>query len=274
MNYINPNSRKGLVNKFADFIVNELTKEQNHLSKIEVTLFETFFVINGFTESNKVLDMSDIQTKFFELNQTLFEKLNIKNINTIDVIRYGTKPVIPNEQHFKMFNSKRPIFKREILDFVTNESSEFDSVSFNNGIVIDKPQNNNLLSGKYFIKYGGLSVSSEYPYGYSLNSNRSYLYYTEYICNHLFRVTTAYEIKFKFSTIKDVNNEDFLIDIKSDSNYKNSDLKSLVLDVFDFNLNKFINEKMLNYDLTLSLDNQIGNLPWLINDRSKDLILF
>lgn len=274
MNYINPNSRKGLVNRFADFIVNELTKEQNHLSKIEVTLFETFFVINGMTESNKVLDMSDIQTRFFETNKTLFDKLRIKNINTIDVIRYSTKPIIPSEQSFEMFNSKRPIFKREVLDFVTNEVKDFDSVVFSDKLEIELPQECNYGKSKLFIKYGGLSVSSEFPYGYSLNSNRSYLYYSEYICKHLFKVTTADKIFFKFSNIKDVQNEDFLIDVKSDSNYNDDDLKSLVLDVFDFNLNKFISEKMSEYELSLSLDNQIENLPWLITDRSKDLILF
>lgn len=274
MNYINPNSRKGLVNKFADFIVNELTREQNHLSKIEVTLFETFFVINGVTESNKVLDMGDIQTRFFDSNKILFDMIGIKNINTIDVIRYSTKPIIPSEQSFRFFKSKRPLFKKDVFDFLNNGIKDFDSLSFSDKLEVEVPQDSKYEKTNYFIKYGDLSVNSEFPYGYSLNSNRSYLYYSEYICNHLFKITTADNISFKFSNIKDVKNEDFLIEVKSDSNYNNGDLKSLVLDVFDFNLNNFIVERMSGYDLNSSIDNQIENLPWLVIDRSKDLILF
>ena len=275
MNYINPTSKKSLVNKFADFIIKELTKEQNYLSKLEVTLFDAFFVINGVTESTKILDMSNIQTTFFESNKPLFEKNGIKNINTIDVIRYGTKPIVPKELLFEMFNSKRPVFNRTILDFVNQDTNgDFDSLSFSNRLEIEVSQNNEFKSPNNFIKYGGLSVSSEFPYGYSLDSNRSYLYYSEYICNHLFKVVNAEKISFKFSTIKDENNEDFLIEIKSDSNYRDEDLKSLVLDVFDFNLNKFMVEKLTNYDLSSSVDNQLNDLPWLVRDRMIDLVLF
>jgi hypothetical protein len=47
----------------------------------------------------------------------------------------------------------------------------------------------------------------------------------------------------------------------------------MVLDVFDFNLNKF-QTTILNYDVSEDLNNPISDKPWLIHDRTKDLIIF
>jgi len=69
MRYINPKSKRGLVNKFAEFILSELNKNKNHKTKIEVSLFDAFFVINGKTESQNLVDMSEVQKRFYENNK-------------------------------------------------------------------------------------------------------------------------------------------------------------------------------------------------------------
>jgi L-ribulose-5-phosphate 3-epimerase UlaE len=51
-------------------------------------------------------------------------------------------------------------------------------------------------------------------------------------------------------------------------------LKSLVLDVFDFNLTKFQNDYLKGYDLKFEIDAQFSSKPWLVKDRTKDIILF
>lgn len=98
------------------------------------------------------------------------------------------------------------------------------------------------------------------------------LYYSEYIANQIFDVIGASEMIFKFSLVKN-KDEDFNISIKSDGIYKESDIKSMVLDVFDFNIGKF--ESMLSgYDINKDITEPFQSKPWLVKDRTKDLILF
>jgi hypothetical protein len=48
----------------------------------------------------------------------------------------------------------------------------------------------------------------------------------------------------------------------------------LVLDVFDFNINKFSNDFLNEYDIEDDIINQVKDKPWLVKDRTKDLIMF
>ena len=55
---------------------------------------------------------------------------------------------------------------------------------------------------------------------------------------------------------------------------KQEKVKSLILDVFDFNLGKFQSKFLENYNLSTEIDNQLSSKPWLVKDRSSDIILF
>ena len=57
MKYINENSNRGLVNLFSDYIVNLINKDKQYDVVIEVTDCGKFFVVNGMTNSDKILDM-------------------------------------------------------------------------------------------------------------------------------------------------------------------------------------------------------------------------
>ena len=63
MRYINPNSRRGIVNKLADYILNQIDNSQT--TRLQVTDFKTFYVVNGNTDSDKVLDLSVIKESFY-----------------------------------------------------------------------------------------------------------------------------------------------------------------------------------------------------------------
>ena len=56
--------------------------------------------------------------------------------------------------------------------------------------------------------------------------------------------------------------------------YSPEKVKSLVLDVFDFNINKFSNDYLNEYDIEDDIINQAKDKPWLVKDRTKDLIMF
>ena len=57
MKYINENSNRGLVNLFSDYIVNQINKDKQYDTVIEITDCGKFFVVNGMTNSDKILDM-------------------------------------------------------------------------------------------------------------------------------------------------------------------------------------------------------------------------
>ena len=270
MRYINPNSKRGLVNKFAEFILSEITKNNNHKSKIEVSLFDTFFVVNGVTECQNLIDMTDIQTKFYDKNKELFELVGIKKINTIDIIKYGVPTETITEQYFEFYNTDFPLFNEQVINIIPTIKEEYQSISYTDKIEIET---SNIMVDGIFTNYSSGVISSEFPYGYSLNTNRAYLYYCEYICNQLFRVSFSNRIIFNFSKNVDEDTNDLKIHISTDSHYYDKDLKSLVLDVFDFNIENFIVTKLSNFDLNSTIDNQLVKGEWLVNDKLKEMFI-
>lgn len=270
MKYINPKSIRGLVNRFADFIVSELSKDNNFVSIINVTYLDSFFVINGITESDKVLNIGPIKDKFFELNKGILEDLGIKQTNTIDVIKYNKKPEIPTTHCFEFYNSDRVLFKKETINLIKHLDSEYESINYFNEFIVES----NKFITNHFTIIPEMVFTSEYPYGYSVNSNRSYLYYCEYICNHLFKTINMEYVNFKFSTLKDEKTNDQLISIKTDSIYGDDYIKSLILDVFDFNIDKFVSDNLSGYDVKNEIDSQLEKKPWNKVDRMNDMVIF
>ena len=89
MRKINKNSRRGVVNLFADFILTRIDKKENSI--IQVTDCGPFVVINGQTTSNTQLDIQKITSDFFEWFSDILTDLEIKNFNTVDLIKYDEK---------------------------------------------------------------------------------------------------------------------------------------------------------------------------------------
>ncbi len=90
----------------------------------------------------------------------------------------------------------------------------------------------------------------------------------------MFKVCLCDKIVFKYSTNINEESNDIMIDIESDSIFSDKDLKSLVLDVFDFNLNNFTVTKLSKLDFNSSIDSQLEKSDWLVMDKIKDLNLF
>ena len=99
--------------------------------------------------------------------------------------------------------------------------------------------------------YPPISITSEFPHGYSLNMGRSHYYYSEYIAHNIMSPIVSQKLSFKCST-KLNEDEDFMIGIKSDSIYNDNLIKSMILDI---NL-------------------PFAKKPWLVKDRTTDCIIF
>jgi hypothetical protein len=145
MRKINKNSRRGVVNLFADFILTRIDKIENSI--IQVTDCESFMVIHGQTTSKEVLNLDKIKTDFIEWFKDILDEVGIEKINTLDIIRY--------DQDIK--------------------NIEKGWIDVNKDVFVEEDE-----------PIHELNVSSEFPYGYSLNCGRLMTYYSHYVFNHMY----------------------------------------------------------------------------------------
>ena len=270
MRYINPNSNRGLVNKMADFILNKLSLEYDSI--VEVTDCGKFFVVNGMTNRKEILEMSKVQDEFTEQNEELLSKFGYKNINVIDLIMYDVELESKTEYTFTFYNTERPSYSKRLQEFLKSNDLNVWSASDNNGLQVEVDYSETKTPSLINFTYSPLTVTSEFPYGHSLNMGRLHYYYSEYVCNHLFNVIKSNKINFKIST-KLNEDEDFDIELFSETkHYPDNVVRSLVLDVFDFKLEDF-RFLLSTYNLMEDLDKPFSPKPWLIKDKLEELII-
>ena len=231
MRLINKNSKRGIVNLFADFILSKIDKNENSI--IQVSDVGSFYVINGITTSETFLDINSIRDEFTEKFQNILTSLEIKSLNVIDIIKYNQE----------IGNIEKGWIKVNKIPF------------------IEEPE-----------PLSEISINSEFPYGHSLNCGRLMVYYTHYMFNQVYSTIMTNEVHF-FFTKKIDSNEDFKIKVVTDKGLHKDIIKSLILDVFNFDLEEF-SSKVVSYDLTQDILDPMGEKPYLIQDRLEDVIVF
>lgn len=229
MRLINKNSRRGIVNLFADFIVSKIDPKERSI--IQITDCEVFMVLNGQTTSEIELNIDELKNEFNETYKDILKSLGLEHFNVINIIKYGVD-IVPIETGW--VDTNKSVFVEE------NES------------------------------FSEISISSEFPYGYSLRTGRSMVYYSHYILNQISSTIGSDNMFIHF--LPKVEDE---MDIKviTNSMYDSKTIKSLILDVFDFDLEDFSN-RMESYDLTQDILNPEGEKPYLVQDRLEDVIIF
>tara|TARA_R110001599_G_scaffold129725_7_gene304312 strand:- start:14749 stop:15564 length:816 start_codon:yes stop_codon:yes gene_type:complete len=271
MDYINLKSHRGVVNLLADYILNKLITDVTIEATIEVTNCGKFFLVNGLTNSKKILSLHIIKEDFYKEYESLLKDLGYEQINVVDTITYDVELATKDEQSFNFYHTKRPIFSKEVIDF-TSETTDLSYQSFSNLGFIELDYSEEKTTDLEQFKYSPINITSEFPHGYSWEMGRGNLYYSEYICNQLFNVIRVKELLFKFSTLKD-KNDDFKIRVISDSIYSEKTIVSMILDNFNFNITS-LKENMSGYNLLNDILNPLGDKPWLVKDKTKGLIIF
>ena len=272
MKYINENSNRGLVNLFSDYIVKEINKTHQYDVVVEITDCGKFFVVNGMTNSDKVLDMIKVKETFLETYKSLLTNFGYENVNIIDLIVYDRDLTKKTEFVFDFYNSERPIYHNDIIvNILEITQPKFNSITYNNRLEYELDYSENDTSNLQYFTYAPLNITSEFPHGYSLSMGRQELYYSEYISNQLLDILLTDKLIFKYSSVK--VDEDNQIDINANTIYPKKDIISMVLDVFDFDMLVF-KDKIKDYDIMEDITHPFNNKPWLVKDRIKDLILF
>jgi hypothetical protein len=230
MRKLEKNTRRYFVNLFADYVLSKFEKTENTI--IQVTDCETFVVVNGQTTSNKEINLNDLKYDFIDEFSDLFESLEIKDINVIDIIRY--------EQNIEDLSKAW--------------------VRVNKSVYVEEED-----------PFVEISITSEFPYGYSLGCGRGIYYYAHYMFNQMYTLLGVDNLMFKYNSELD-ENEDHKIKIVSDSTLPKQTIKDLVLDVFDMNVKEF-SECLTNYNLIEDITKPNEPKPYLVQDRLEDIIL-
>jgi hypothetical protein len=231
MRLINKNSRRGIANLFADFILSKIKRTEKSI--IQVTDCGAFMIVNGLTTSNEYLNINEIKNEFKESFGDVLKELEMLDLNTIDVIRYN--------------EDIKPIHKGWVI--------------VNKTTFVEEPDPD----------ISEISISSEFPYGYSLDCGRINTYYSHYIMNHMFNLLGVDEVSFYFTNEEE--DEDLKIKIVSDSKIDKKSIKSLILDVFDFDMDSF-RERLSDYNLIDDILNPNRDKPYLKQDLLEHIILF
>jgi len=276
MRYISEYSRRGLVNILAEKISQKLSENEKYSAIIEVVDCMNFMVIKGFTTNSNILNLVQFKDEFMKEESDFIEKIGLKRFNLIDVIDYKQSIVVDDAIYwFDFWNSKRPLYNESIIDMIENgkiAENTFESISYSYEPEVeflfplmynDIPIKNNMSP---------LTISSEFPFGYSFRNGKTKLMYCEYICNQLFSVLNTDRILFKMSSIIDEHG-DWGIEIKTNSQYSDSDVKSMVLDIFDFDLTKFETNYLKKYDFLDEIRKPLELKPWLNKDKVRELMI-
>lgn len=272
MKFIVVNSIRGLVNKFADYIISHLDPNKNNLSFVEVSFNNSFFVVVGKTETDTLLNLNEIKESFFKTNLNIFEELEIKSFNIIDLIEYNQK-LNPFNYSGEFYNSEKIYFKKEVIDFVRNNNTDgLLSVDYSDKITVE-PSFKTTNEFNEFASIPSLTISSEYPYGYSLKIGRISHMYHENLSYQILNRFGMEKIWFKSKTGL-TENGDLNIEIQSSSYYPNEKIKSLILDVFDFNFNKFKNDNLKDFDYVSQIETQLEKSNWVSLNEFNELNLF
>lgn len=201
---MNINKKTIICNLFSDFILSKIGLDSN--TRIQVTDCNNFYVINGETNSNIILNMNDLIDEF---NIQFADVVGDDRIlRTIDLINYSTKLIPISKLKYFFYNSDNCLYPKEDIE----------------------PQVEPYI------------YTSTFPHGHSFAMGRSLLYKMKNIAYNVFNL--GY-IKWLDMEINLNNSEDDIINIKHNlSPIKYDFIKSAILDVFDvesnyININKY-----------------------------------
>jgi hypothetical protein len=246
-----PKSRRSICNLFAEFLLNKIGLDSKTI--IQVTDCNNFFVVNGMTESEDILGVFSLKDEFNEKYKDLIET---PITHTFDLIKYGVKVSERDTLQFTYYTTS---------DNVSYHYSQLDNYTINNsGSYFDGLRSHDEIENNY------LSVSSEFPYGYSLNQGRLLYYYGKHIAYNFTNSIT--EPKISLTLTSSHSEEDKLISVYGDNPYPDEKLKSYLLDMFDFNYEK-LNEEIKKVDLSLEITNPLEDFECLKKKIKLDLFI-
>lgn len=245
-------SKLGIVNLLSDFILSKIPKEEESI--IQVSDCNNFYIIKGKTTYSDPLDINEIKNEFIKKFESEID--TIKLTNTIDLLEYDCKLDKKEELNFTYHNTINCSYHHEQIDSYNKKNSL--SYKYN-----------------YFLKPisddDSLTFSSSFPHGYSLNQGRLLYYYGK---NIFYNIPPSYPVTsltFYMSTKKD-NDEQVFSVLNNFSNDFDDDLKSAILDIFDFDMT-WLEKEIKKVDWSVEITNPLDEYDFL-KKINRDFLIF
>jgi hypothetical protein len=270
MKLINLNSKKGVVNLFADYILKRFNKQSETI--IQVTDFNHFFIVNGITNTTTVLDLSVVKDEFISEYQDLLKNVGYEeNLSIMDLIKYDDKIEKETSVECEFYDSERNIYHPILTNYKFSENYIY-SVNYDYDFTYETKRGYKSLVRGFF--QSPLQITSEFPHGYSYSMGRTLLYYSEYIAHNILSSVICNKVSILLTTNVDNNDEqDIIIDCYK-SFLSNEQIKSMVLDNFNFDFESF-NKSLESYDICDDIKKPTESKPWLVKDVNPvDLTIF
>jgi hypothetical protein len=241
-------SRLFKVNLLSDHILKSIPFEEN--SVIQVVDCENFMVIKGKTTHKEPLNLSELIDSFNSTFSIFLNENFIKNI--IDLIEYDVELKVKDKLKYSYFNSESCSYNYKQCDAYKLDKS----FSYDKDI-------NQIGDDTY------LTVSSEFPHGYSLDQGRILYYYGKYIVYNIPPNNPFTKLTLELSNDK----ENFLFNVYDDM-YEDFDekLKSAILDSFDFDYSVLMKE-IKKVDWSFELTNPLEDFECLKQIKKDFLII-
>ena len=225
------NSRQGLCNFFAEYMVEEVSQNGKYDTMISVSDCESLILVRGFTKREDIIDVKEIINKFISLYSSEFTFTNLQKVSTLDMIS---------------FNEEKK-FKERKLTFHFERDVQFPKFDIN---VVNSP-----------------IVTSEFPYGFSKNYLKNLYLYLEHI---IYNVQDHFGYTFIELTVEeDYRGDVEIFDIISNSVYPASRLKSIIYDNFEMNVSE-INNLIKEQDFIKEMSCSIQNSPWFVVKENSE----
>jgi hypothetical protein len=109
------------VNKFADFLCQEVSENNTYKTKLSVVDCNSLFIIKGYTKNPNVLVLNNLTDKFIEEHKDNYSDLTGLNLKTLDIIDYDTKDT--NFEDTKFIFEYPEIFTTNNLSSITIQST-------------------------------------------------------------------------------------------------------------------------------------------------------
>lgn len=265
-------------NNLCNLLSNKIIEEfkiidSNHNTFIDVIDFNNFIILKGKTTINTPLNFSSVfvnyMNEIYDIN---------RNYNVIDLIEYGTNKITSNTSFFKeinhheIYNNLHRILDVNKQGFV-DLKSDLKVIHTNKVDLISEYEDNQKF--KSFLISEPTYFFSDKLFGSNLNLDKIYSIYFKYISYHLFESNTCKDISFnlKINDIESINNDNITLNISSKTNIVNIDwLKSLILDLFDFNpieIKKHLSLDNYNFETEVLSDDKC----WKKKDKISEIII-
>lgn len=279
----NPYYGDNLCNLLANSIVEKIKSVDPKLYvNISVTNVNSFFMTCGETEHTEPLDITEI---FNSVIENVPEPLKMI-VKVFDLISYNTKRVpstILYSEHFSKYKktlSENFTKYSEILKL--NKKECYTNIKcFNTDVYIETISNvNEVKLPKGYIDWKpNTKVFTSLPiFGKDIHSEKYIYMLFRYIAHTLFESGLCNVVKLSVNTNNPVDQLYWdNVNFEIDSEYFLTSKKwteSLVLDIFNFEVNKVIEDLNLEvYDFANEILHVNENYPWLKNDKLNDIVL-